>query len=76
MGGEEKKGVWRFILVTSFVKNAEANGRIWQVVFPSPPGPLLPTNSGLAWQNDRFARPNFWGEGEPRCIFFAVSFLK
>ena len=38
MGGEEQKGVWRFILVTSFVKNAESNGRIWQVVFPSPPG--------------------------------------
>ena len=45
MGREEQKGVQRLILVTSFVKNAEANEKMWQEVFPSPPDPLLPRNS-------------------------------
>ena len=64
-GGEEQKGVQRLILVTSFVKNAEANEKMWQEVFPSPPTPCSPEIRRKLDQVGRLYRPNLWGEGEP-----------
>ena len=60
MGGEAR----RFSKASAVQLETRRNRSAFLAVFPSPPGPLLPTKTGLA--RGRFARPNLRGEGEPR----------
>ena len=69
MGGEELDAFLWCLFVWFNLTRDTSNVTILSAVFPSPPGPLLPTNSGLACLRWRIRSSEFAGRGG------AIAFL-